>query len=220
MFESVKSSANSDGGIDASGTTLYLSRTRQGVSTISKERSYWLTQLNVRRAAQTGMFLLMLLLLLALPAVVVAQFDSTTNKGTITITGYTGSGGAVAIPGTINGLPVTDSGGGALKSLLARRLAVGGFQSADCCRFPVRPETLPRSKRVKGNRCRLGGPRPLIWNEFRKSTGDGDGVQPPACRSQCGVNRKKSQKIRLSSNCGASTSRAVHALKAFARRMR
>ncbi len=34
----------------------------------------------------------------------------TTNNGTITITGYTGSGGAVTIPGTINGLPVTSIG--------------------------------------------------------------------------------------------------------------
>jgi hypothetical protein len=40
----MKSSANSGGRIDASETTLYLSRTRQGVSTILKERRYWLTQ--------------------------------------------------------------------------------------------------------------------------------------------------------------------------------
>ena len=54
--------------------------------------------------------LLAVLLLLALPAVVQAQFTYTTNKRTITITGYTGSGGAVTIPGTINGLPVTSIG--------------------------------------------------------------------------------------------------------------
>jgi len=48
--------------------------------------------------------------LLALPAVVQAQFNYTTNNGTITITGYTGSGGAVTIPATINGLPVTSIG--------------------------------------------------------------------------------------------------------------
>ena len=47
---------------------------------------------------------------LALPAAVQAQFTYTTNNGTITITGYTGSGGAVTIPGTINGLPVTSIG--------------------------------------------------------------------------------------------------------------
>ena len=39
-----------------------------------------------------------------------AQFNYTTNNGTITITGYTGPGGAVAIPDTINGLPVTRIG--------------------------------------------------------------------------------------------------------------
>jgi hypothetical protein len=37
-----------------------------------------------------------------------AQYNYTTNNGTITITGYSGPGGAVAIPGTINGLPVTE----------------------------------------------------------------------------------------------------------------
>jgi hypothetical protein len=40
MFESMESSANTDGQIDASGTTMYLFRTRQGISTISKERPY------------------------------------------------------------------------------------------------------------------------------------------------------------------------------------
>ena len=54
---------------------------------------------------------LLLLVLLMLPAVVQAQFDYTTQNGTITITGYTGPGGAVAIPATINGLPVTSIGG-------------------------------------------------------------------------------------------------------------
>ena len=39
-----------------------------------------------------------------------AQFTWTTNNGTITITGYTGPGGAVTIPSTINGLPVTSIG--------------------------------------------------------------------------------------------------------------
>ena len=54
--------------------------------------------------------LLPLLLLLTLPAAVQAQFTYTTNNGTITITGYTGPGGAVTIPSTINGLPVTSIG--------------------------------------------------------------------------------------------------------------
>jgi hypothetical protein len=51
--------------------------------------------------------LMVLLLLLMLPIIVQAQYDYTTNNGTITITRYTGSGGAVTIPGTMNGLPVT-----------------------------------------------------------------------------------------------------------------
>jgi hypothetical protein len=47
--------------------------------------------------------------LLALPAVVQAQFIYITNNGTITITGYIGSGN-VTIPNTIGGLPVTSIG--------------------------------------------------------------------------------------------------------------
>jgi hypothetical protein len=50
------------------------------------------------------------LLMLLLPAVVQAQFNYTTNNGTITITAYTGPGGVVMIPDTINGLPVTSIG--------------------------------------------------------------------------------------------------------------
>jgi hypothetical protein len=49
--------------------------------------------------------------LLTLPAVVQAQFNYTTNSRTITITKYTGPGGDVVIPDTINGLPVTSIGG-------------------------------------------------------------------------------------------------------------
>lgn len=40
----------------------------------------------------------------------VVPYTYTTNNGTVTITGYTGSGGAVIIPSTINGLPVTTIG--------------------------------------------------------------------------------------------------------------
>jgi hypothetical protein len=50
------------------------------------------------------------LLLLALPTMAHAQYSSTTNNGTITITAYTGPGGVVTIPGTINDLPVTSIG--------------------------------------------------------------------------------------------------------------
>ena len=54
--------------------------------------------------------LLPLLLLSALPAVAQAQYSYTTNEGAATITGYTGPGGSVAIPGAIDGLPVTSIG--------------------------------------------------------------------------------------------------------------
>src|ERR1700690_971803 len=44
----------------------------------------------------------MLLLILGLPLVSQAQFYFATNKGTITITGYSGPGGAVTIPASID----------------------------------------------------------------------------------------------------------------------
>ena len=48
------------------------------------------------------------------PAAAMAQtmFTWTTNNGAITITKYTGPGGAVTIPSTLNGLPVTSIGSG------------------------------------------------------------------------------------------------------------
>ena len=55
-------------------------------------------------------FCLSCAVLLALPSVVQSQFTYTTNNGAITITGYTGPGGAVTIPSTITGLPVTTIG--------------------------------------------------------------------------------------------------------------
>jgi hypothetical protein len=42
-----------------------------------------------------------------------SEFNYTISNGAITITGYTGPGGAVAIPSAINGLPVTGIGVGA-----------------------------------------------------------------------------------------------------------
>jgi hypothetical protein len=60
--------------------------------------------------------LLALGMLLALPTLVQAQLSYVTNNGAITITGYTGTGGAVTIPGTINGLPVTSIGDSAFYS--------------------------------------------------------------------------------------------------------
>ncbi len=53
---------------------------------------------------------LCLLLFLALPAMVQAQYNYTTNNGTITITQYTGPGGAVIVPDFIDGLKVTGIG--------------------------------------------------------------------------------------------------------------
>jgi hypothetical protein len=53
---------------------------------------------------------LVLVLLLALPAVVQAQLDYTAENGQITIWGYTGLAGAVVIPDTMFGLPVTSIG--------------------------------------------------------------------------------------------------------------
>jgi len=60
--------------------------------------------------------LICLMVILLLPAVGLAQFTYTTNNGTITITGYTGSGGTVIIPDTITGLPVTAIGDWAFSS--------------------------------------------------------------------------------------------------------
>jgi hypothetical protein len=54
-----------------------------------------------------------LLLLLILPGAANAQFTYTTSGGKVTITGYTGTGGAVTIPDTTNGLPVTAIADGA-----------------------------------------------------------------------------------------------------------
>jgi len=54
--------------------------------------------------------LFFLTMLWVLPAVVNAQFAYTINNNTITITGYTGPGGAVTIPNKIIGLPVTGIG--------------------------------------------------------------------------------------------------------------
>ena len=58
---------------------------------------------------------LVLLLLLALPAVLQADsyqapYYYTTNNGTITITGHTGTNSVAVIPDTINGLPVAGIG--------------------------------------------------------------------------------------------------------------
>ncbi len=69
------------------------------------------------RSQQPGFFrtvsIMGLILWLMLPAPAHAQYNYTNNSGKITITQYTGSGGAVTIPGTINSLPVTSIGNAA-----------------------------------------------------------------------------------------------------------
>ncbi len=65
----------------------------------------------------------------ALPAVVHAQFILSTNNGRITIAKYTGSGGAVTIPDTINGLPVIlypMGKAGSSYAILASGTSIGG----------------------------------------------------------------------------------------------
>jgi hypothetical protein len=64
----------------------------------------------------TFLFAVTLMLgILTAPRTLQAQFLYTTNNGTITITGYTGLGGDVIIPSTLDGLPVTDIGDSAFK---------------------------------------------------------------------------------------------------------
>ena len=50
------------------------------------------------------------LFFVGLPVLVQAQFTFITNNNSITITGYTGSGGAVVVPAMTNGYPVTSIG--------------------------------------------------------------------------------------------------------------
>ena len=58
-----------------------------------------------------GKWLVVLILLtLAAPAAVKAQFSYTIYNGSVTITGYSGVGGSVSIPAVINSLPVTGIG--------------------------------------------------------------------------------------------------------------
>jgi Flp pilus assembly protein protease CpaA len=67
----------------------------------------------------------LMFLLLALPAVLHAQFTFTTNNGAITITGYIGSGGSVVIPDTTNGYPVTSIGSFAFNGSSLTNVTIG-----------------------------------------------------------------------------------------------
>src|SRR6266566_4307113 len=58
---------------------------------------------------------LAILLVSAWPPSLVAQFSYVTNNGSIVITAYSGPGGAVTIPSSINGLPVTGIGSSVFK---------------------------------------------------------------------------------------------------------
>src|SRR5215471_4838031 len=61
-------------------------------------------------ALETQSLLLFGWLLLATPAAVQAQFSYTVTDQMVTITGYSGTTDVVAIPSTINGLPVISIG--------------------------------------------------------------------------------------------------------------
>jgi hypothetical protein len=63
-------------------------------------------------------------LLLAKPAAVQAQFTYTVSNQTVTITGYTGTHDVVAIPSTMNGLPVTGIGDRAFDGSSVTRVAI------------------------------------------------------------------------------------------------
>ena len=94
-----------------------------------------LFHLSSRSAAVKG-----LLLLLMFPSVLLAQFTVTINNGTVTITKYNGYGGAVTIPATLSGLPVTGIGTGAfLGSTNLTSITIGsnittiGIEAFDGC---------------------------------------------------------------------------------------
>ena len=83
-------------------------------------------------------------LLLALPAVVQAQFNFTINNdGSLNISKYTGSGGAVIIPDTTNGLPITSIGIGAFQyshtvtsvTLGTNVTSIGGWAFESCAKL-------------------------------------------------------------------------------------
>ena len=71
----------------------------------------------------------LILLLLTLPPVLQAQFAYSYNNGALTITGYTGSAGAVVIPSEVNGVPVVSMGDFALSPCPVRQACESGVTS-------------------------------------------------------------------------------------------
>jgi hypothetical protein len=82
----------------------------------------------------------MVLLLMLIAEAQAQDFTYTNTNGTITITGYTGPGGAVAIPGTINDLPITSIGDNAFEGnttvtsvIIPNSVTnIGGWSFAEC----------------------------------------------------------------------------------------
>ena len=93
---------------------IQFSFTRAASSTSGRAKNQTpISLLNHRvRTMKRTLPALLLFLLLAAPAAVHAQFTYTVNPGgtSVTITGYTGDGGAVIIPSSMNGLAVTSIG--------------------------------------------------------------------------------------------------------------
>jgi hypothetical protein len=93
-------------------------------------------------------------LLLGAPATVQAQFEYTTNAGgtAITITNYTGLGGAVNIPANINGLPVS--------SIVGSLIPVTGSSFHEKSAFSdcsiLTSVTIPNSVTIIGDRAFAG----------------------------------------------------------------
>jgi hypothetical protein len=67
----------------------------------------------LRNGRSTAGRLFSAILLVLLPFAALSQFTYITNNDALTITRYTGLGGDVTIPATINGLPVTSIGNAA-----------------------------------------------------------------------------------------------------------
>ncbi len=68
------------------------------------------TRRNIRPLFNSRTWLMLAAGLLFLSGAVQAQYTYTTNNSAITITGYTGPGDVLAIPGVLTGLPVTTIG--------------------------------------------------------------------------------------------------------------